>query len=161
MIERTGTLGSLDDLNDDPRFPIFKVPMFYSIKLDSKLGYLQMLCASFAIATLFGAIHCVGWSSKILFSSEATSILWRISSMTITLSPLVWSLLSFSIYANDTSTRSSFSHTIYEMLEQIFLILSFPTIPLYIISRIILIALVWCAVCTKNRPDNTLTPHAG
>jgi len=20
---------------------------------------------------------------------------------------------------------------------------------------------VWCAVCTKNRPDNTLTPHAG
>jgi len=120
-----------------------KVPTFYCIKPGDRLDAFQMIWASFSIAALFGAIHCAGWSSKILFSSHATSLLWRISSAIITGSPLVWSLFFVFAYAEDESKSGSFSKKVYEILFVVFVILSIPTIPLYIISRIILLILAF------------------
>ncbi|KAF4616277.1 hypothetical protein D9613_008781 [Agrocybe pediades] len=42
------------------------------------------------VATLFGAIHCAGWSDKIVFHMRAASLLWRIFSVIIISSPLMW-----------------------------------------------------------------------
>jgi len=133
--------------NSDPlanqHTPIMKVPTFYSINTGVSLGYFQMIWASFSIAALFGAIHCAGWSSKILFSSHATSLLWRISSAIITGSPLVWSLLFVFYYAYEESESGSFSQKVYDTLGHVFIYLSILTIPLYIMSRIILLILAF------------------
>jgi len=131
-----------DPLNTQ-QTPIMKVPTFYSIDTGDGLDAFQMIWASFSIAALFGAIHCAGWSSKILFSSHATSLLWRISSTIITGSPLVWILFAVFVYAFNESEPGSFSEKVYQILWMAFAILSILTIPLYIISRIILLILAF------------------
>ncbi|KIM86379.1 hypothetical protein PILCRDRAFT_816316 [Piloderma croceum F 1598] len=65
------------------------VPMFYAGRLicdDMERAMLLLLHAS-AIATLFGAIHCIAWSFE--FESLTEKWLWRISSLTITCIPPV------------------------------------------------------------------------
>lgn len=63
------------------------VPMFYSGKLIPNNMERHATLAASAIATLFGAIHCIAWFFE--FESHTEKWLWRISSLTITSIPLV------------------------------------------------------------------------
>jgi hypothetical protein len=63
------------------------VPMFYSGKLIRDSMERHATLAASAIATLFGAIHCIAWFFK--FESHTEKWLWRISSLTITSIPPV------------------------------------------------------------------------
>ena len=128
---------------DDPQTPIMKVPTFYSIHTSVGLNAFQMIWISFSIATLFGAIHCAGWSSKILFSSHATSRLWRISSAIITGTPLFWSLAFVFIYVEVESKSGSFFKKVYEILFVVLIIFSILAVPVYIVARIILLTLAF------------------
>jgi len=118
-----------------------KAPTFYSIDTGSYPRAYQMVCASFSVAALFGTIHCAGWSSKILFSSHATSLLWRISSAVITGSPFVWILYFCSDYFFFECKGGTILHKVFFILRIVFGGLSVPTVPLYFVSRILLLVL--------------------
>jgi len=134
---------TLDDPIDNQEIPIMKVPTFYSIMPGSSFTDLQMTCTSFFVATLFGAIHCAGWSHRIHFSTHAGSLLWRISSAVITSCPFAWSMWVISGYSRGESDESSFSLKISQIMTGIFALLTFLTIPLYIVARIILLVLAF------------------
>ncbi|KIM77491.1 hypothetical protein PILCRDRAFT_11937 [Piloderma croceum F 1598] len=63
------------------------VRMFYAGKLICDNMERRATLAASAIATLFGAIHCIAWSFE--FESHTEKWLWRISSLTITCIPPV------------------------------------------------------------------------
>jgi hypothetical protein len=63
------------------------VPMFYAGRLICDDMERRATLAASAIATLFGAIHCIAWSFE--FESHTEKWLWRISSLTITCIPPV------------------------------------------------------------------------
>jgi len=63
------------------------VPMFYSGKLIHNNVERHATLAASAIATLFGAIHCIAWFFE--FKSCTEKWLWHISSLTITFIPPV------------------------------------------------------------------------
>ena len=123
--------------------PSMKVPTFYSIPADSDIATFQMMWTSFSIAALFGAIHCAGWSAKIHFSSHIASLLWRISSTFITVSPFIWSGIFVLAYAEKISVSDSFLGMTYDILGTLFVLFTIFTIPFYIFSRIILLGLAF------------------
>jgi len=63
------------------------VPMFYAGRLICDDMERCATLAASAIATLFGAIHCIAWSFE--FESHTEKWLWHISSLTITCIPPV------------------------------------------------------------------------
>jgi len=142
--------------NDSQQTTITKVPTFYSVAANSDLDLYTMLWASLSIAALFGGIHCVGWSSKILFSSRPISLLWRTSSTIITASPIVWSLDLAFTYAYDKHKDDRFSKMVYIILWKTFAFLTISTIPLYIASRAILLILAFIEL-RDVPPDALLT----
>jgi hypothetical protein len=58
-----------------------------------------MASAACAIAAVFGAIHCIGWSFA--FPSDTERILWHISSVTITGIPIALALLAYYLFSQD------------------------------------------------------------
>jgi len=122
---------------------IIKVPTFYSIQARSILAYFQMLWASYSLAALFGAIHCLGWSTKIVFSSKIVLLVWRIASAVITGSPLVWSLFCvFTCFHRESESRRV-SVRVYYILQTLLFYLTNLTMPFYALSRIILLILAF------------------
>jgi len=156
IVQIMGNDGSINYINtiDNQRSPMMKVPTFYSVAAKSMLDQYRMAWASFFIAALFGAIHCIGWSSKILFSSLVTELLWRVSSTIITGSPIAWTILFASSYANDNCVGGRFSKAVYNFLGLASLLLSVITVPFYITSRIILLALAFVEL--RDVPDGAL-----
>src|ERR1700722_17115925 len=66
---------------------------FYSGDLTTNEGSI-VLFAGFLVATMFGAVHCIGWSFA--FPSHTERILWRVSSIIIVSAPTCYFLvLSF------------------------------------------------------------------
>ncbi|KAF4616963.1 hypothetical protein D9613_008724 [Agrocybe pediades] len=120
----------------------FKTPLwalFYASKPSSELTIIQMRLASFSIAALFGGIHCVGWSSKIVFHTHAASLLWRILTVVITASPLVWIMLFVVGYANLEYPGGNFLKRMYLFLGFVSMVLTTLSIPVYVFSRITLL----------------------
>ncbi|KAF9566517.1 hypothetical protein CPC08DRAFT_758853 [Agrocybe pediades] len=79
--------------SDDPNHSVVtSVPSFYSLPLNAITMNLMGL-TSFSAAALFGSIHCIGWSSKIVFASHAASLAWRIASAVITAGPVTWCIM--------------------------------------------------------------------
>lgn len=81
-----GKIGYMGRGNDRIEPGAQSVPTFYSGKLDYNTERHATLAAS-AIATLFGAIHCIAW--PFAFESDTEKYIWRISSLTITCIPLI------------------------------------------------------------------------
>ncbi|KAF9566572.1 hypothetical protein CPC08DRAFT_758904 [Agrocybe pediades] len=129
------------DVLDDSTVPT--VPSFYSVPADSEVAYLQMGLASFSAAALFGSIHCIGWSSKIVFASHAASLAWRIASVVITASPAVWCLLFVYAYAGaaEGCEDGCVAEDACYHLEQTWFYVSMAIIPLYIASRLVFLVL--------------------
>ncbi|KAF4616272.1 hypothetical protein D9613_008319 [Agrocybe pediades] len=111
---------------------VTSVPSFYSILADSEVAYLQMRLTSFLAAALFGSIHCIGWSSKIVFASHAASLAWRIVSATITACPVVWCLELIFVYAYNTSKYGSALERMFDYLSDLSGYALIATIPVYI-----------------------------
>ncbi|KAF9542826.1 hypothetical protein CPC08DRAFT_801537 [Agrocybe pediades] len=122
---------------------VTSVPSFYSVSVDSDAACLQIGLTSFSAAALFGSIHCIGWSSKIIFTSHATSLVWRITSAVITASPVVWCLLLIFVYAEDASAYGSALRRMFEFLIDLCFYASGATIPMYIAARLALLVLAF------------------
>lgn len=75
---------------DDQAWKAKRVPTFYAGYLTSKEhhDYVIWLVGLFVVPTLFGAIHCLAWSSH--FPSHMEQLLWRISSLVVTCMPALW-----------------------------------------------------------------------
>jgi len=140
---------------DNESTPVKKVPSFYSINFGSDIEAFQMLWTSFFIAALFGAIHCVGWSKRMPFSNHMASLLWRFPSAVITCGPFIWSLWIFFGYrASRKSGKGNRLKEVYPFLRRVFRSISIHSIPVYIVSRIIL--LVICLVELRHIPSGAL-----
>ncbi|KAF4616908.1 hypothetical protein D9613_008741 [Agrocybe pediades] len=126
-------------------FYSMKVPGFYYYQgvssVDGRIypAYLANRPRSFLVAALFGAIHCAGWSDKMIFHTRAVSLLWRISSVIITGCPLLW--ISFVIFAHveHAVQDSKVLAKANGVLMGVTYFLSLFSILLYIIARIILL----------------------
>jgi len=55
----------------------------------------------FTTATILGAMHCIGWSDNVSFSSFLIQGLWRFSSAVITASPMLWACNYVLYHATD------------------------------------------------------------
>ncbi|KAF9566529.1 hypothetical protein CPC08DRAFT_100398 [Agrocybe pediades] len=140
------------------------VPTFHSATVAdfSDIVRYRIIQGSFFLATLFGAIHCVGWSNKIIFHSHAASTLWRISSAVITASPVIWSL-TFTVDIDTQLSRPGchecstqlIIQKIHRISSRILYYATLCTIPLYIASRVLL--LILALIELRFAPHNALT----
>ncbi|KAF9555535.1 hypothetical protein CPC08DRAFT_765859 [Agrocybe pediades] len=129
---------------DVPGAPAYtSVPTFYSVRPNSIAANLQMGSSSCLAAALFGSIHCIGWSSKIMFTSHATLWAWRIASVAITASPVVWCLAFIFGYVSLTVEDESVLKRISVKLTVWSYSLSIVTIAVYIAARITLLVLAF------------------
>ncbi|KAF4616982.1 hypothetical protein D9613_008297 [Agrocybe pediades] len=130
----------IDEMGDSA---VTSVPSFYSVPVNSPVAGLQMVLTSFSAAALFGSIHCIGWLSKIVFTSHAASLAWRIASVTITASPVVWCLMLILLYGWHTSKSGSVLEIMFDYLSDLCRYASIATIPMYIIAHLTLLVLAF------------------
>ncbi|KAF9543752.1 hypothetical protein CPC08DRAFT_800418 [Agrocybe pediades] len=122
---------------------VTSVPSFYAVLVDSDAAKLQTVLTSLSAAVLFGSIHCIGWSSKIVFTSHAASLAWRIASATITASPVVWYITVIFSYAYAASKDGSVLERMFDYLRYLCYYVLIVTIPVYIVSRLVLLVLAF------------------
>ncbi|KAF9566588.1 hypothetical protein CPC08DRAFT_703949 [Agrocybe pediades] len=91
---------------------------------------------------VFGAIHCAGWSDKMIFHTDTAS-LWRISSVIITASPSLWILTGIIFAANNAVGNGRALYNANDALFYVTRRLSIFSVPFYIIARIILLILAF------------------
>ena len=68
------------------------VPTFYSPEPDSEVVVFRVIFP--ILGALFGGIHCLGWT--LTFPTETEKKIWEISSLTITIIPVLYFLITFS-----------------------------------------------------------------
>ncbi|KAF4616485.1 hypothetical protein D9613_008691 [Agrocybe pediades] len=173
ILRRIDQIIRIQAYNANPVFDIavpgaLRVPTFHSATVAdfSDAVRHQMLHGSFSLAMLFGAIHCVGWSDKIIFHSHAASMLWRISSAAITAIPVIWGLGFTVDYVQpkvlgiveisgpcESNTRQKI-RKIYNVSSYILYCVVLCTIPFYIASRVLL--LILALVELRFAPSNAL-----
>jgi hypothetical protein len=68
------------------------VPTFYSPVLDSEVLIFRIIFP--ILGAVFGGLHCIGWT--LTFPTEAEKKIWELGSMTITIIPVLYFLITFS-----------------------------------------------------------------
>jgi len=112
---------------------ITRVPTFYSPEEAKEiLGFEPSSWTMIGVVALFGAIHFMPWSFT--FPSAAERWLWRISAILITGGPLLYYLL---VIMSDWVSNLILKNILSTSGQLFFIIL----IPMYIISRVILLIL--------------------
>jgi hypothetical protein len=91
---------------------------------------LSLLIGGILVSTVFGGIHCIGWSFD--FPSHTEQLLWRISSISITGIPLGMVVLA------TINIARGYGHINIEVLLNILAVLLSL---LYIVSRVLLLAM--------------------
>ncbi|KAF4616639.1 hypothetical protein D9613_008300 [Agrocybe pediades] len=138
--EITGNNKTNSDIPGDSA--VTSVPSFYAVPTNSYTAIWQTGLTSFSAAALFGSIHCIGWSSKIMFTSHATLLAWRIASAVITASPVVWCLMVIFGYVSQIfKDRSMLLERMFYYFAMSCGIVSIATIPVYITARLALLVL--------------------
>ena len=94
-------------------------------------GMLITLTGIILVATVFGGIHCIGWSFD--FPSHTEQLLWRISSISITAIPL-----GIVCLAGIGAVMERFASGLFEYSASMLILL---LTPLYIISQVLLLVL--------------------
>jgi hypothetical protein len=84
------------------------------------------------IATIFGGIHCVGWSFE--FPSHTEQLLWRIASIAITSAPLLIFTLPLVVYLDKQSVVPGW-------VLAVLVTVGLPSVLVYVIGRFVLLAL--------------------
>ena len=79
-----GKMGGIGE--DDLEINTRRIPTFYAGRLTDIEVDLVAFAGAF-IATLFGAVHCIGWN--FIFPSHAEQYLWRLSSLVTTCTPVL------------------------------------------------------------------------
>jgi hypothetical protein len=131
---------SWDDVFDVVIGP-FNAMMFVNVEDDAFLvvgeqksddASLSLSMMGILVTTVFGGIHCIGWSFD--FPSHTEQLLWRISSISITAIPL--GIVCISLIAQ--ALMMEHGSELFEYLGAILIILP---ILLYIVSRVLLLVL--------------------
>ena len=126
-----------------------RVPRFWanSTRNDFLIADLIML----GVGICFGAIHCIAWHFP--FPTHKELLIWRISSVTITVVPIYIPLMVFII---DISS---------DIIAPIAVLWIFPAVPLYILARVFTLVLAFTSL--RNLPPGafdtvhwiTFIPH--
>jgi len=125
-----GPLGNMLDQDEIPSDDITRVPTFYSPEDSVEvLAQHPSDWTMMVVIVLFGAIHFIPWSSS--FPTNAGRWLWRVSAISITGGPL---LVIFLFIIDDLVANPS-------LMNILKFSASFIIVPVYIISRVILLVL--------------------
>jgi len=138
MIQQKGTV--IPD-NDNTRVPTFYSP----VEKKRLLGFEPSFWTMIGVIALFGAIHFIPWSSA--FPTAAERWLWRVSAISITGGPI---LTFFPVIIEDWVSKPSLKSFLNDLAGFIF----FTLVPVYIISRLILLVLP--LVLLRSLPSTTL-----
>ena len=90
-----------------------------------------------AIAMAFGVIHCAGWS--LAFPSSIEALTWRISSIAISVAPLLWFLVVFFCLLAEGVPDGSLTAKFLKGLSRLFYHFSLVMLPIYVLARILLL----------------------
>lgn len=150
-VSESNSLGFQHDTSNRPRVPRFSAGQPSDIQID------QADVVTSVITVLFGAIHCFAWSFQ--FPSETERLLWRIASVVITASPIIWAALFTMLLIHHRGGDLS------DSVAVTFVILSAIGVPLYLVARTIL--LVIAVISLRSLPPaayenvywTTFIPH--
>jgi hypothetical protein len=98
---------------------------------------------------IFGGIHCVGW--KFMFPTQTEQNLWRYTSLTITVIPVVVAPIDFFLTMQTmgfVKNLSRFTSAIFSALDLVMTVLIFA----YVMARLSLIAQA-LALLRRQPPD--------
>ena len=111
-----------------------RVSTFYALFIARNDIVLLPACV---IAIVFGAIHCAGWTLS--FPSVPEAWLWRISSIAISVTPLLWGLVAFLNFLENRAATGSLTKRFAEVSAYLFLFSGMVMLPVYVIARILLL----------------------
>ncbi|KAF8515238.1 hypothetical protein BU17DRAFT_51927 [Hysterangium stoloniferum] len=112
---------------DQSRDGQMRVPLLYALARDPDYKGTKIDMPSPVLATVFGAIHCVGWSY--IFPTNTETLLWRVCSILVTAIPSLCSALFVFLSVIEITENSMF----------LVLVLLNPTLPVYILARLSLL----------------------
>ncbi|KAF7348947.1 hypothetical protein MVEN_01415300 [Mycena venus] len=135
--------GMEENDKDDPRL-FTSVPTFWSPCMDTNLVFVTVGITALA-GSVFGAIHCAAWNTD--FPTAAEMYLWRACSLGIAGIPVVVFLLGL--------LSAIIDHIVFQetTIDTISLIVIIGFFPIYIVARLILIALPLAAL--RSLPPST------
>ena len=126
-----------------------QVPSFYACKTDSD-RYSRMIVFAFFGVT-FGGLHCIGWNFSYPTSYER--ILWRVSSLTITLIPVIVAPIDYFLAnVEEDPKRSRLTTLALSSLDLAMTVLLFAYVP----ARLSLIAEAFALL--RKQPSSTYIP---
>ncbi|KAJ7351249.1 hypothetical protein DFH08DRAFT_992529 [Mycena albidolilacea] len=127
-------------------------PSFWSPVLDNNLQIGTMGITALA-GSVFGAIHCAAWT--IAFPTTADMWMWRSCSVVITAIPVVFFLAALAALLIGVMYDTPFKKTkLGNTIDYIAGIVFFGSFPIYILARLILIALSFAAL--RSLPPSAL-----
>ncbi|KAF9441540.1 hypothetical protein P691DRAFT_766169 [Macrolepiota fuliginosa MF-IS2] len=147
----------------DPRYPL-QVPAFFAgpISLLDVNSRLRIWYTLFFLASIFGSVHALGWSAY--FPSTVERMLWRISTLTICGVPptiALWVAYRRSSFPQlRANTARGWAQPRIMLKTDLYRILGFLAawpakigMPMYILGRIVLIALAFASL--RGLPQET------
>ncbi|KAJ7894186.1 hypothetical protein B0H14DRAFT_2334512 [Mycena olivaceomarginata] len=127
-------------------------PSFWSPVLDNNLQIGTMVITALA-GSVFGAIHCAAWT--IAFPTTTDMWMWRSCSVVITAIPVVFFLAALAALLIGVMYDTPFKKTkLGNTIDYIAGIVFFGSFPIYILARLILIALSFAAL--RSLPPSAL-----
>jgi len=126
-----------------------QVPSFYACKTDSD-RYSRMIVFAF-FGVIFGGLHCIGWHFTFPTSSER--MLWRVTSLTITLIPLIVAPIDYFLAnVEEDAERSLLARMGLSSLDLTMTVLLFAYVP----ARLSLIAQAFALL--RIQPPSSFIP---
>ena len=108
-----------------------KVPTFHSIEVESGPGTQGVFFFFPIFGTIFGGIHSAGWF--FYFPSSDEAMLWRVSSVVITVIPFLSSLVAYLLFKLYDLT---YRHLV---PRELYIPLSIMALLVYVVSRLLLL----------------------
>ena len=126
------------------------VPNFYSPEPDSEVVVFRIIFP--ILGAVFGGIHCLGWI--LTFPTETEKKIWKLGSMTITIIPVLYFLITYSSKLTTDSGTSWKSHptvkVVFQVIGGIVAVLSIALSWVYLATRLPL--LVEAVGLLRNQP---------
>lgn len=159
-----GPFGGMAGDSDFERIMDQRVSTFYAGLDDYDDANVPTFLIASMIASLFGSIHCIGWTFP--FPSHTEQFLWHLSSFAITFIPLLPLLVYYiSFWRSLEGLLSYWSYRVLEWLWIFIGVIYFLCSFLYVLGRVTLLVLVLaslrCLPAEAYRTVNwtTFIPH--
>ncbi|KAF8511833.1 hypothetical protein BU17DRAFT_77472 [Hysterangium stoloniferum] len=128
MVQVTSySTGQKSDRSKSVEYGQMRVPSLYALVSEEENRLTKIDFPSPIVATVFGAIHCIGWFYT--FPTHTEAVLWRICSVLVTIIPILFTILYLG-FGSLTSEEDVFDWIMW-VVEGLLM-----SIPVYILARL-------------------------